>query len=269
VNSPGKTAVVTGASGGIGKSILEALASRGLRAIGTSRRPEHMASSDKVAGATYRNLDLTDSVSIESFVKSLERVDILVNNAGASQMGPVEEMPLDRVRQLFELVFFGQAGLIQGVLPLMRAQGGGKIINITSFASHIPVPFSAFYAAAKSAFETLTLDLRNEVRKYGIYVSAIAPTFVKTSIFQETLIKDDSAYFNDFAKVKTIRDADIAKGCPASIITAKVLQVLKCKHPAAFYAAGRNAAIMTVMHRYLPSRLMEMVVRSHFQLNRD
>jgi short-subunit dehydrogenase len=192
--------------------------------------------------------------------------NILINNAGASQMGPVEDVPLDRIRLLFELVFFGQIALIKGILPMMRAQGGGRIINITSYAGHTPVPFSAFYAAGKSALETLTLGLRGEVRKYGIQVSAVAPTFAKTDIFQEQVIKAGSAYFNDYAKVKGIRDADIAHGCNPSVVAAKVLQVLECKHPAAFYAAGRHAALMTFMHRFCPSGLMEKAVRSHFKL---
>jgi short-subunit dehydrogenase len=265
----GKTALVTGASRGIGKSILEALVPRGFTVIGTSREPEHMAPSDKVPGVTYRALDLTDGPSVECFVKSLGRVDILINNAGASQMGPVEDVPLDQARQLFELVFFGQVGLIQGILPLMRTQGGGRIINITSFASRTPVPFSAFYAAGKSALETLTLGLRSEVKKFGIQVSAVAPTFVTTSISQEMFVKDGSAYSRDHAKVKVIRDAYIASGCAPSVVAAKVLQVLACEHPAAFYAVGRNAAFMAFMHRFCPSGLMEKAVRSHFRLDRD
>jgi short-subunit dehydrogenase len=262
-----KTAVVTGASRGIGKSILEALAAKGFTVIGTARKPENMVPYEKVAGVTYKALDLTDGASIEGFVKNLEHVDILINNAGASQMGPVEDVPLGRVRLLFELVFFGQVCLIQGILPLMRTQGGGRIINITSFASHTPVPFSAFYAAGKSALETLTLGLRSEVRRYGIQVSAVAPTFVKTGILQEQIIKGGSAYSNDYAKVKAIRDAGIADGCDPSVVAAKVLQVLGCKHPAAFYAAGRKAAIMTFMHRLCPSGLMEKAVRLHFKLD--
>jgi short-subunit dehydrogenase len=264
-----KTAVVTGASRGIGKSIVEALVTRDLRVIGTSRKPEHIPPCDKVAGATYKALDLTDGVSIEGFVKSLEQVDILVNNAGASQMGPVEDVPLDRARRLFELIFFGQAGLIQGILPLMRTQGGGRIVNITSFASHTPVPFSAFYAAGKSALETLTLGLRSEVGKYGIQVSAVAPTFVRTSIVQEQFLKDGSTYSDDYAKVKVIRNAGIANGCDASVVAAKVLQVLACKNPAALYVVGRNAAIMAFLHRFCPPGLMEAAVKSHFSLDRE
>jgi short-subunit dehydrogenase len=264
-----KTAVVTGASRGIGRSISEAFLARGWRVVGTSRKPEKMTPLDKVAGVTYRALDLTDGASIEGFARSLERVDVLINNAGASQMGPVEDVPIERARQLFELVFFGPVGLIQGILPLMRTQGGGRIINITSFASHTPVPFSALYAAGKSALETLTLGLRSEVRKYGIQISAVAPTFVKTGIFQEKLVKDGSSYANDYTRVKAIRDAGIAKGCNPSVVAAKVLQVVECSHPAAFYAVGPNAAIMTFMHRFCPSGLMERVVRSHFVLNRD
>jgi len=269
MRSPTKTAVVTGASRGIGKSISEALINKGFTVIGTSRKPENTASFERVTGVTYKALDLTDAASIEAFVESLEHVDVLINNAGASQMGPVEEVPLDRVRLLFELVFFGQACLIQGILPLMRTQGGGRIINITSFASHTPIPFSAFYASGKSALETLTLGLRREVRKYGIHVSAVAPTFVKTCIFQEKVIKDCSAYTNEYAKVEAIRDAAIAHGCDPSVVAAKVLQVLACRHPAAFYAAGRNAVIMTFIQRFCPSALMDKAVRSHFKLDRD
>jgi short-subunit dehydrogenase len=266
MGDPVKTAVVTGASGGIGRSIAEALFRKGYHVIGTSRRPENIAPPCSVPGVDYRTLDLTDGESIDGFIKSLDRVDILVNNAGASQIGPVEDVSLPQVRALFELVFFGQVRMIQGVLPLMRASGGGRIINITSFAGHTPVPFAAFYAAGKAALETLTLGLRSEVRRYGIHVTAVAPTFVRTGIYQESIIRDDSAYRQEFGRVKAIRDAGIANGCDPSVIAAKVMQVLEYKHPAAFYAAGRNAAVMAFLHRLCPSGLREKAVRVRFKL---
>lgn len=268
MNRIDKTAIVTGASRGIGRHIAELLVNREIQVIGTSRNPEGMLPAEKVAGVTYRTLDLTNGASIEHFLKSLERVDILINNAGASQMGPVEEVPLEQVRLLFELIFFGQLALIQGILPIMRAQGGGRIINITSFAGRTPVPFSAMYAAGKSAVEKLTLGLRSEVRSHGIQVSAVAPTFVRTGITQVAVIRDGSPYFRDFARAKVIRDAHIAEGCDPRTVAAKVLQVLEYKHPAAFYAAGPRAAIMTFMHWFCPSRFLEWAVRSHFHLGR-
>jgi short-subunit dehydrogenase len=263
-----RTAVVTGASRGIGRSIAEVLAGRGLTVIGTSRKPENTPSDERIPGVIYQALDLTDCASIDRFVKGLERVDILINNAGASQVGPVEEVPLDRGRRLFELIFFGQIALIQGILPLMRAQGGGRILNITSFASRTPVPFSAFYAAGKSAFETLTLGLRSEVRNHGIQVSAIAPTFVRTGIKQETIMQEDSPYYSNYAKAKGIRDGDIAGGSEPRVVAEKVLRVLECKNPAAFYAVGKRAAILAFMHRFCPSGLLEWAVKLHFHLDR-
>lgn len=135
-----KTAVVTGASSGIGRAVARALLTREFHVIGTSRNISAIA--DPLPGVEYRELDLTESESIQSFVNGLQHIDIdvLVNNAGESQCGPIEELPIDAVRRLFQLNVFGPVELTQRVLPGMRVRGRGTVVNVGSMLASFPWP---------------------------------------------------------------------------------------------------------------------------------
>jgi short-subunit dehydrogenase len=149
-------AVVTGASKGIGKAIAEILITSGYEVVGTSRNPKAMNKEDVVEGVKYLPLDLSDEKSVEAFIKAAGEADILINNAGQSQSGAVEDVPIDRVRYLFDINVINQVRIIQGFLPGMRKKGSGTIINVTSMAAKTPMPFSTFYGSTKAAMETFT-----------------------------------------------------------------------------------------------------------------
>lgn len=260
-------AVVTGASRGIGKAIAEALVREGYEVIGTSRDPSKMKPEDKVAGVKYLALDLSDEKSIEKFVKAAGDADVLVNNAGQSQSGAVEEVPLDRVRFLFDLNIVNQIGLIQKFLPGMRGKGHGAIINIASMSSRAPVPYSTFYASTKAAMETFSRGLRNEVAEFGIKVVVVSPFGVRTDIPQECCWNEKSPYYAKVRGVKDVRDASIDKGVEPSVVADFVVKVLKMKNPKADYAVGHNSVLLSHLMRFLPRRMLEKNIRKQYKID--
>lgn len=259
-------ALVTGASRGIGRETARALIQAGYRVIGTCRNPEKLKIEDRLDGVEYAPLELMDETSIDALIKTLDRVDVLVNNAGASQMGAVEEVPMDKVRQLYQLSFFGHVRLIQGIIPKMRRQKQGVIINVTSLASHLPVPFSSIYASAKSAMEVMSNGLRNELAPFGIRVVTVAPSFIKTDIYQEKLLPADSVYAQALNTAKAIRDARIESGSDPAAVAAIIIQIIGSRNPKPFYAAGQNAGLMTLVSKLMPAGFVEKNIRRQFKI---
>lgn len=260
-------AVVTGASRGIGKEIAAALVKEGYKVVGTCRNPEALEPMQRIPQVDYVPLDLSDKESIDHLIDKLDRVELLVNNAGASQMGPVEEVPMEKIYGLFEIAFFSHTRLIKGIIPKMRKQGKGLIINVTSLAAHLPVPFSSVYAAAKSAMEVLSNGLRNELAPFGIQVVTIAPSFVKTDIHQEKISLPGSAYVKELSKAKSIRDARINTGTSPTKVAEHIMRIIKKRNPAPFYAVGRNSALMALLGKLLPARMVEKNIRKQFKLD--
>ena len=178
-----KTAFVTGASAGIGEATARALLAAGYRVFAGARRLDRMAGL-AAAGATLLKLDLTDDVSIVAAVNTIKneagRIDVLVNNAGYGSYGALEDVPLDEARRQFEVNVFGLARLCQLVLPTMRAQKSGKIVNVTSIGGKIWEPLGAWYHATKFAVEGMSDCLRMELAPFGVDVIVIEPGAIKT-----------------------------------------------------------------------------------------
>jgi NAD(P)-dependent dehydrogenase (short-subunit alcohol dehydrogenase family) len=172
----GKVALVTGASSGIGRAIVQLLAGQGMRVFGTSRSPD----------AELIRLDVTDDASVTQAVQSVlqgtDHLDVLVNNAGYALVGALEETSIAEAQAQFDTNLFGVLRMIRAVLPAMRRQGSGRIVNISSVAGIVPLPFQGIYAASKHALEGYTETLDHEVRQFGIRAALIEPTFTKTAI---------------------------------------------------------------------------------------
>ena len=186
-----KTAVVTGASSGIGHASAEALARAGFTVFGTSRRPV----GNGPDGVTMLVCDVTDGASVGALVSTVlaqtGRIDLLVNNAGVGLLGGAEESSVAQVQALFDVNLFGVIRMINAVLPSMRQRGEGRIINIGSILGLVPAPYSAHYSAVKHALEGYSELLDHEVRAFDIRVSVIEPAFVRT-VFDQNGIEPDS-----------------------------------------------------------------------------
>jgi NAD(P)-dependent dehydrogenase (short-subunit alcohol dehydrogenase family) len=256
-----RTALVTGASRGIGRAIAAALARRGWDVVGTSRTPA------EAPGVRMEALDLADEASIQALASSLGDLDLIVHNAGGSQIGPIEEVPVEAIRALFERNLFGAVRLTQLLLPRMRARGSGRILFVSSFAGVTPVPFLSIYAATKAALIAVGRGLRQEVRASGILVSVIAPFDIHTSIPLELSYRPDSPYLAGVRRVREVRDRSLAEGPEPDVVANLVLKIVGQRRPRAFYPAGRRAGLQAFLLKHLPDGLVERIVRRMFKVD--
>jgi short-subunit dehydrogenase len=260
------TALVTGASRGIGKAIASALVAGGWEVTGTCRSPKRLPAGDRVPGVSYLPLDLSRKASVEALLRNVRSVDVLVNNAGSGTIGPVEEAPIDKVRALFEDNFFGAVRITQAALPGMRARGWGAVIFIGSMASEFPRAFSSFYGASKAALRAFSESLRMEVRQYGIRVALVAPFFIATTFAPESQVRKGSPYAAAVRRVRSVRDQEVTAGPEPAVVAEAVVDILGKKRPRAFTSAGRHARVQAFLIRHLPRRVIEALSARRFKL---
>ena len=187
---------ITGTTSGFGRAIAEAALERGDLVIATARRVEALEQLGEHERVQPLRLDVTDAGEREAAVAAaldrFGRIDVLVNNAGRTQVGAVEETTEDELRALFDLHFFGPAALTRLVLPAMRAQGGGAIVQLSSVGGQVTAPGFGAYCATKFALEGLTETLRDEVAPFGIHTLIVEPGAFRTGLF-----RPDAAYMSD------------------------------------------------------------------------
>ena len=175
----GKVAVVTGGSSGIGRCTAKALAAKGCKVYAISRK-----GGEDLPGIRNLRADVTEEEQIQAAAQEIlresGRVDIVVNNAGFGISGAVEFTDTEEAIRQFDVNFFGMVRVNHVFLPILRKQGGGRIVNISSVAAPIPIPFQTYYSAAKAAIDSYTMALNNEVRPFGITVCAVRPGDIRT-----------------------------------------------------------------------------------------
>lgn len=261
-------ALVTGASSGIGLASAQALHAAGYRVFGTSRRP----TSTPPVGVTMLIADVTDNASVERLVADVMatagRIDLLVNNAGYALSGAAEESSITQVQALFDTNFHGVVRVTNSVLPIMRAQGAGRILNIGSVVGLIPGPFGAYYTASKHAIEGYSESLDHEVRPFGIRVAVIEPWATKTSIEGNSPRGDRpvAAYAQTFARYRTAFDAAMAAGDTAEGVAATVVAAAKDRTPRLRYPSGKAARQTSFARRFLPRSVFDRTLRKQFNI---
>ena len=265
-----KTALVTGASSGIGEATAERLASAGYKVYGTSRR------GDQGGERSFEmlTLDVTQDESVEAAVGEVMRldgrIDLLVNNAGFG-VAPAgaEESSIELARSIFDTNFFGIVRMTRAVVPHMRRQGSGRIINIGSVFGFLPAPYMALYAATKHAVEGYSESLDHELRTRGIRVSVIEPANTNTQ-FDANLLEPD-------AKVDTYREARAAMGDrlkeliesadPPSVVADTVLKAAVAARPKLRYPAGWRASVLQLLRRFAPAGWVDAGIRKDLRLD--
>lgn len=257
-----KRVLVTGASSGIGKAIAELLIEHGFEVLGTSRKPETIT--NKLSSVKYLPLDLQDPKSIEALIPQLGNIDILINNAGQGQVGPLEEVPMEKIYSLFEVNFFGIVRLTKAILPSMRERKKGLIINISSMSGIFGVGFTPVYCGTKFALEGIFRSLRQEVRPFGIKVVMIEPGYISTGFKQEAFLDESSDYFGNAKQFKEIRDHNIETGAMPEDVAKKILKIIKMKDPKPAYPVGGDASRNAFLSRIFPVRIVEWFQRKKF-----
>ncbi|REG99582.1 SDR family oxidoreductase [Flavobacterium aquicola] len=265
-----KVVLITGGSSGIGKSIGEFLHHKGFVVYGTSRNPERVLNSVFPLIA----LDVRDADSINSAVaKVIEvsgRLDVVINNAGVGITGPLEEIPMEEIKNNFETNFFGPIEVMKASLPQMREQQSGLIINVTSIAGYMGLPYRSVYSASKGALELITEALRMEVKPFGIQITNIAPGDFATNIaagrFHAPVIKG-SAYEIPYGNNLRTMDEHVDSGSNPNEMAEAVYAVIQNPNPKIHYKVGAfMQKFSIVLKRILPDKVYEKMLMNHYKL---
>jgi len=259
-------ALVTGASSGIGRAIAAALVGEGCEVVGTSRNPDAIPPERRVPGVRYCRLELSDSRSVEEVASEAGPVDILINNAGVSQIGSVEDISLEQLRYINEVNVVGTVYLTKLLIAGMRERRKGFIVNVTSFAARIAIPFSTVYAVTKHAIGGLTKGLRPELRPCGVQAVSVAPVHINTAIPMIQTYPDDSPYAEQTRRVKAIRDKGMREAPSPDWLARKVVRILKARKPAPEYILGKSAMLYRFLLRALSEAGVQWLVRKTFHV---
>lgn len=252
--------LVTGASSGIGQSAADALAQQGCRVFGISRRK---GTNPKV---TYLCADVTEEAQVQKAVNDVlaqtGRIDILINCAGFGISGAVEATPTETAQRQFDVNFFGVVRITNAVIPAMRQQGSGRIVNISSVAAVAPIPFQTFYSAGKAAINSFTMALANELRPFGISVTAVMPGDIATGFTaaRDKLPALDDVYGGRISRSVSRMEQDETNGMSPEKAGAYIAKIALKERVKPLYAIGFSYKAICVLLKLLPSGLANRIL---------
>jgi NAD(P)-dependent dehydrogenase (short-subunit alcohol dehydrogenase family) len=263
-----KVALITGVSSGIGRETAQLLAERGARVFGTLRDFRHHGDLPDVE---LVHLDVTDHASVIDGVKAVlekaDKIDILINNAGYGLTGALEETSVEEARQQFETNFFGVLRVTREVLPTMRRQRLGRIVNISSALGFVPAPFMGIYGASKYALEGYTETLDHEVRIFGIRAVLVEPVFTKTNIGKNKKVAQNviEAYTEQKERTEDAIQQRADKHDEPRRVAEVICRAATADPPRLHYPVGEGVALSR-LRRFVPARMFDRQFRKRFQL---
>ena len=265
-----KVVLITGGSSGIGKSIGEFLHQKGFVVYGTSRNPEKVLNSVfPLIALDVRNAD-SIHLAVAEVLATSGKLDVVINNAGVGITGHLEEIPMNEIRNNFETNFFGPIEVMKAVLPQMRGQKSGLIINITSIAGYMGLPYRSIYSASKGALELITEALRMEVKSFGIQITNIAPGDFATNIaagrFHAPVLKG-SDYEMTYGNTLKAMNEHVDSGSNPNEMAEAVYSIIQNTNPKIHYKVGAfMQKFSIVLKRILPDKVYEKMLMNHYKL---
>jgi NAD(P)-dependent dehydrogenase (short-subunit alcohol dehydrogenase family) len=266
-----KVILISGISSGFGRQTAQLLAEKGHSVYGTIRKDCEVNIIPNVI-----RMDLTDTGSIKKAVETViekeGRIDVLINNAGMHTGGPIETLPPEYIKLQIDTNFMGTVSLTREVLPHMRRQGGGMIINLSSIGGLMGLPFQAFYSAGKFALEGLSEALRMEVGKFNIKVIVINPGDFRTSnsANRRNFLApsgNEDPYTKQFETTLDIIENDEAKGWDPLILARKIVKIVECRNPCQRYIIASFEQKLAVILKYiLPGKLFRSILEGHYKI---
>lgn len=260
-----KVVLITGASSGFGFETAEYLSKQGYRVYGVSRtKPTNDISFE------YVSLDVTSDESVRRCVELIMvkegRIDVLVNNAGFILSGSLEETALDEAKSVMETNFFGAVRMVNAVLPIMRGQKSGRIINISSSAGVLAIPNLGFYSASKFAFEGYSETLKLEASKFNIHVSIVEPAIFKTNIGRSKLMAKSKIKEYDSMRrsVKMALKKGYDNGGDPKRIALLIAKILKEQKPKLRYSIGPNSLLVSFLKKFMPDQINSWAMKKYF-----
>jgi len=268
-----KVVLITGASAGMGKETAKLLAQNGYTVYAAARRLDKMKDLEPL-GIKTLSMDVTDEPSmvqgVQQILNAEKRIDVLINNAGFGAYGTIEDIAIENAKYQLEVNVFGAMRLTQLVLPKMRENKFGKIVNISSIGGKFALPYGGWYHASKFALEALSDALRNEVKQFGIDVIVIEPGGVKSewaTIAYDNLVKNStqSAYKETIDKLADFMRNATAKNAEPEVITKLILKSIEAKKPKFRYVGGYMAKQAVIARKLLSDKLFDKMIMSQMK----
>ncbi len=266
--SNSKVVVITGVSSGIGRAAAEQFVEQGCRVFGTVR---NTVKAQAIPGVALIEMDVRDEASIERGIETIiaqaKRIDVLINSAGVTLLGATEETSIAEAQTLFDTNLFGILRMIKAVLPHMRKQRSGRIVNVSSVLGFLPAPYMALYSASKHAVEGLSESLDHEVRQFGIRVALVEPSFTKTNL--DLNAPQTAARISDYSKeldiVTQAIQNNVQKAPAPDAVAATIVQAAlggwKVRH-----TPKGDASLLAKLRRFMPAGPVEKGLRKTFGL---
>jgi short-subunit dehydrogenase len=266
-----KVVLITGGSSGLGKAIGTYLTSKNFKVYGTARNPKNYQDFDAFE---LLPLDVkipeTITKAVADVISKEGSLDVLINNAGVGITGPIEETPHEEILNVFDINFHGPVHVMKAVLPQMRAQGGGKIINITSIAGYMGLPFRGYYSASKGALGLITEALRMEVKDFDITITNLAPGDFATNIAAgryHSPVTDGSPYQEVYQKSLNLMNEHVDAGGNPIQVAEKVYGIIQKTSPKVHYPVGEFMQRVSLsLKKILPDKLYEKLLLNHYKL---
>lgn len=265
-----KVIFITGASSGIGKAIGEFLHHKNFKVYGTSRNPERIESSIfPLVKLDVRNVESIQN-AISEILSKENKIDVVINNAGVGITGPLEEIPTSEIKNNFETNLFGPIEVMKAVLPQMRKQKNGLIINITSIAGYMGLPYRSVYSASKGALELITEALSMEVKQFGIHITNVAPGDFATNIasgrYHAPLVKG-SDYEKSYGNTLKMMDEHVDSGSNPNDMAEAIFAIINAKNRKIHYKVGAFMQKFSIfLKRILPDTVYERLLMNHYKL---
>jgi short-subunit dehydrogenase len=263
-----KVILITGASSGIGKAIGDFLCTKDFKVYGTSRNPSKYLDSN----FQLFNLNVNNSDSINSCIDKIIKIegvlDVLINNAGVGITGPLEEIPEIEIKNNFSTNFFGPLNIIKKVLPFMRSQKSGLIVNITSLAAYVGTPYRSVYSASKAALDLVSETLNMETKPFNIKVVSVAPGEFSTNIASRRYHASsdkNSPYHLNYSKALTLMNNHVDSGADPKLIAKLILKIINSKNPKKKYIVGSFLEkIAPYLKLLLPQKYFENLIMKSY-----
>ncbi len=273
-----RTVLITGCSSGIGQALAAAFAGRGDTVIATARQPQSLKAL-RDAGCETLALDVNDAASQQALLAALQaagyaHIDLLIHNAGISAMGPMLEIPADKLRAQFETNVFAPVLLSQTLLPCLRASARPVIVHVGSVSGILTTPFAGAYCASKAALHCVAEAMRMELAPLGIQVVTVQPGAIQSNFGAaaaasvEQWLRPDSLYASIRDGIMARAGASQVKATPAAAFAAQLLAELDSESPRQVLRIGRGSRSLPVMARWLPARMLRRMLSARFGLTR-
>lgn len=266
-----KVVFITGASSGIGKAIGEFLHAKSFKVYGTSRNPNNV---QQPTSFSLIEMEVTDSVSVQKAIQKVieneGRLDVVINNAGVGITGPLEETPKEEILRAYDINVIGPMEVCKNVIPHMRKQGSGLIINVTSIAGYMGLPYRGVYSATKASLEVLTEAYRMEVAQFGIKMTNVAPGDFATNIaagrYHCPVIKG-SPYEEVYGQTLETMNEHVDQGDNPMVMATEVYAIIQSNNPKVHYRVGSFLQRFSVyLKKWLPDRLYEKMLKRHYDI---